>query len=38
MRILLLITLFTLVNCTQKPQTELEEWQAQAEKCYHYTR
>ena len=31
MRTLLLIALFTLVNCSPKPQTEVEQWQAQAE-------
>ncbi|WP_190809992.1 acylase [Flagellimonas sp. S3867] len=31
MRSLLLIALFILVNCTPKPQTEVEEWQTQAE-------
>ncbi|WP_420603915.1 acylase [Flagellimonas sp.] len=31
MRTSLLIVLFTLVNCSPKPQTEVEKWQAQAE-------
>ncbi|WP_422861949.1 acylase [Flagellimonas sp. W118] len=31
MRILLIMALFTLVNCTSKPQTEVEKWQSQAE-------